>query len=158
MPLIIRYYWTFMIEPDEETRTPFNFYRNYGVDPAEPGDDGFKEVVRQSLDNKLLPIRLLVGYVRDGDRLAQLMRATRMGQGQEGCYGMTWVEEVMKRIWADGGTVLHNTRAVSWSKIQETAMRFCELKEKQLLNDGKSNYDTGKPPTYDMIKQTEVIG
>jgi len=48
------------------------------------------------------------------------------------------------------------TSVLDWKKVRDTSMSYVRRKKEQHTFDGTRNFSSSKPPTFDMIKNTEL--
>lgn len=103
----------------------------------------------------MLLVRVLIGKVKDGNRLAEILRATPIRQDQTGWNCVSWVREALERLKADGKAL--GTSLIEWETVRTEAMAYCQRKKDQHRFDGQGDFDMRKTPTYDMLERKETV-
>lgn len=115
----------------------------------------FEERQCELIATSMLLVRLLIGKVEDGNRLAEILRKTPIRQNQAGWNCVHWVKEALEGLKADGKAL--GTSIVEWETVRDQAMGYCQRKKEQHRFDGRGNFDMKKAPTYDLIERKETI-
>lgn len=103
----------------------------------------------------MLLVRILIGKVKDRNRLARILNQTPIRQGQAGWNCVSWVKEALERVKTDGKAL--GTSVIDWEPVRSEAMRYCQDKKDQHRFDGQRDFDMSKAPTYDLIRKREIV-
>ena len=103
----------------------------------------------------MLLVRVVVGKIIDGNRLAEILRNTPVREDQPGWNCVAWVKEALESLANDSKAL--GTSVTEWDKVRNAAMEYCQQKKDQHRFNAWSNFDMGKTPTYDMLELKETI-
>lgn len=103
----------------------------------------------------MLLVRVIIAKILDRDLLKDILRATPIRQGEEGWNCVGWVREGLERLEEDGDAL--GTSVTDWGTVRDAAMNYVQWKKDQHRFDGRADWDTSRPPTYDLITGREVI-
>jgi len=104
--------------------------------------------------NQLL-IRVLVGKVKDRDRLLTTLRNVPIVENDPSWNCVIWVKEALLAVQKDGKST--GTAVLDWHKVRDTVLSYCQEKKDGHRFDGKIQFDMSKPATYNMLTQKEII-
>lgn len=102
-----------------------------------------------------LLIRILVGKIKDRDRVFTALRNVPVVQDDPNWNCVIWVKEALATLQRDGKTM--GTSKLDWQEVRETAMRYCHKKIDGHRFDGKTKVDMLKPATFDILENREII-
>ena len=102
-----------------------------------------------------LLIRVLVGKVIDRDRLLTILRSVPVVQDDPSWNCVIWVKDALLAVQKDGRSM--GTSELSWQRVRDAAMSYCQKKKDGHRFDGKVSFDMSKPATYDILEQKEII-
>lgn len=97
----------------------------------------------------------MVAKIEDGNRLAGTLRTTPIRSDVAGWNCVSWVQEALQRVKADGKAV--GTSVLDWETVRNESMAYCQRKKDQHRFDDQREFDSHLPPTYDLIKRKETI-
>ena len=103
----------------------------------------------------MLLVRLMIGKVEDGNRLAQILRTTPIRQNQVGWNCVAWIREALETLKADN--VALGRSVVGWERVRNESMSYCQREKDQHRFDGQRNFDMTKVSTYDLFEHKEII-
>lgn len=115
----------------------------------------FEERELQLNPSSMLLVRVIIGKVADGNRLAQILRNTPIRQDQPGWNSISWVKEALDMLKVDPKAL--GTSVVEWEEVRSEVMNYCQRKKDMHRFDGLGNFDMGQVPTYDLMKRKEII-
>lgn len=100
-------------------------------------------------------VRIMVGKVTNGNRLAEILRNTPIQQDQPGWNCVSWVKKALETLGTDPKAL--GTSVVEWDKVRDAAMDYCQRKKDQHRFDSQGNFDASVVPTYDLMEGKEII-
>ena len=100
-------------------------------------------------------VRILIGKVEKKDRLESVMSSVPIVQDDEEWNCVIWVKEAMARLKADGKAM--GTSQLEWQTVRDAAMSYVQQKKDQHRFDGRGNFNTSSPATYDLLDGKETI-
>ncbi|KAF5687169.1 hypothetical protein FDENT_5493 [Fusarium denticulatum] len=157
-----RYHWAFIVDPENETknsqRKRFHVKKLLKV----VGDQQtvksywhFEEIDISTAAPSMILTRVLIGKVKDLDRLRFRLRHTPIQQEVKAWNWIDWIEAAFYEITQDCSNL--ETCVMKWEVLRDTVMRYIELKTLAHRFDGTRAYDFTKVPTWDMFRGAEVI-
>lgn len=156
-----RYHWAFIVEPENETknsqRKRFHVkkrLRPLGEQRTANSYWHFEEIDISTDAPSMMLTRILIGKVKDLDRLRFSLRRTPIQQDVKAWNWIDWVEAAFYEITQDYGNL--ETCVTKWEILRDTVMRYIELKKLAHRFDGTRAYDFTKVPTWDMLQGAEV--
>jgi hypothetical protein len=109
--------------------------------------------------NSMILVRVIVGKIKDLDRLVSILKSTATKGGQPGWNCVEWVREALEALDNDGKVL--GTSVTDWQTIRDAALQYVRHKEAQHRFDGKAQpgqFDTSRVPTYDLVgKKMEIV-
>lgn len=103
----------------------------------------------------MILIRVVVGKVKDKDRLLTLLNSIPIQEGRADWNCVEWVKDALRAVENDKKKVLSSS-VLSWESVRESAMRYCADKRAQKRFDGSSKWNKFKVPTFDLIQGKEI--
>jgi hypothetical protein len=125
---------------------------------------GFEERDISMGPTTMVLVRILIGKVKQKDRLETVLRSVPIGHSTVGWNCVQWVREALVALehWHGNGIRLFESSAyqLDWYQVRDTAVWYVQLKEDQHRFDGQAQagtFDTDRVPTWDMLKGREKI-
>ena len=115
----------------------------------------YQELSIRLVATQMLLVRMVIGKVTNMDRLIQALRGAPIVQGDKAWNCVIWVKNALKAIEDDGAAV--GTSKLEWEVVRDAVMRYCRQKRDQHRFDGRGNFDTTVPSTYDLLEGREMI-
>lgn len=116
----------------------------------------FEEWQVSLLATEMLLVRIMIAKIENQASLENILRSVPLRQGEPGWNCVGWVKEALQLLMA-GDKVLGANSVVEWKTVRDIAMSYCQQKRIQHRFDGKGDFDTEKPATYDLLQEKEVI-
>ncbi|KAG5778327.1 hypothetical protein H9Q73_008027 [Fusarium xylarioides] len=157
-----RYHWAFIVEPEDETKSSQRkrFHVKKLVELA--GEKRianyywhFEEIDISMDAPSMMLTRILIGKVKDLDRLRSSLRRTPIQQDVKAWNWIDWIEAAFYEMTQNNGNL--ETCVTKWETLRDTVMRYIELKKLAHRFDGTRAYDFTKVPTWDMLRGAEVV-
>lgn len=146
-----------MIGPkiEAEGSLGYRYHAKERIQPEGISEWYFEERACSLFPTSMLLVRVMIGKVAERNRLVKILRNTPIRRGQPGWNCVSWVQEALETMKADGNVL--GTNSAEWEKVRDEAMSYCQRKKDQHRFNGQGNYDGKKVPTYDLIEMKEVI-
>ncbi|KAF5597246.1 hypothetical protein FPCIR_3673 [Fusarium pseudocircinatum] len=156
-----RYHWAFMVGPKKETKNSWGkrfhvkrVLRSIGNPPSIESFWSFEEVdVSIGLESMILT-RVLIGKVKDLDRLRLALQRTPFHPELKCWNWVDWIEEAHREVIHDAGAL--GTCVADWEAIRDTAMLYVESKKLAHRFDGGIAHSLTNVPTWDMLRRVET--
>lgn len=103
----------------------------------------------------MLLVRVIIGKVKDRDRLVNVLRNNPIRQGNSDWNCVMWIKEALEGLKVDGKAL--GTSVTEWNQVRDGAMTYCQRKKDQHRFDGQGDFDMNKTPTYDLMDDRETI-
>ena len=103
-----------------------------------------------------LLVRVMIGKVKDRNRLESMLRNIPIRPGVEGWNCVAWVKEAIETALREE-KVLGTPKTLHWDSIRDTAMWYVELKKAAHRFDGQGGFDLTKAATWDMLDGLERV-
>jgi len=103
----------------------------------------------------MLLVRIVIGKVRNKNRLWPIFRRTPLRPHEEGWNSVAWAKEAFEDAVAD--TMAIGTCVENWEAVRDKAMWYVEKKKAAHRFDGQAQYDLTKVPTWDMLRNKELV-
>lgn len=103
-------------------------------------------------------VRILIGKVADGARLADAFARTPIRAGNPGYEGwncVSWVQEALNWAAQDGKAL--GTCHTDWQYVRDTTMWYVAKKAADHRFDGQGQFDQGKVATWDALERKELV-
>ncbi|CAG8181686.1 unnamed protein product [Penicillium salamii] len=151
------YHWALMVGPKLESKygKGVRYHAKEHMEMGVASRWKFEEIDCSLVASSMVLVRIMVGKVKDGKRLVEIIRSTPIREGQQGWNCVSWVKEALERLEADPQAL--GTNVLEWEKMRNKAMDYCQQKKDQHRFDGKGDFDMSRPPTWDLIKDKETI-
>lgn len=107
------------------------------------------------LATEMLLVRIVIAKIKNQASLEKILRSVPIRQGEPGWNCVGWVKEALHLLVA--GDKALGTNVAEWETVRDVAMSYCQQKRIQHRFDGKGDFDTAKPATYDLLQEKEVI-
>jgi hypothetical protein len=104
----------------------------------------------------MLLVRIMIGKIKDGDRLRAIIRNTALRPEVEGWNCVAWVKEAVEAALLDG-RALGSSKNMNWNAIRDHAMRYVGEKKAAHRFDGQGWYDDSRAPTWNMLEGMELV-
>ncbi|KAF5250790.1 hypothetical protein FANTH_4062 [Fusarium anthophilum] len=157
-----RYHWAFIVEPEITTknsqRKRFHvkkLLKLMGDQRTVTSYWHFEEIDISTDAPSMILTKVLIGKVKDLDRLCLSIRRTPIQQEVKTWNWIDWIEAAFHEITQDYGNL--ETCVTTWESLRDTVMCYIELKMLAHRFDGTRAYDFTKVPTWDMLRGAEVI-
>ncbi|KOS21900.1 hypothetical protein ESCO_001639 [Escovopsis weberi] len=105
-------------------------------------------------DEGRILVRILIGKVRDLDRLQDALGRVRPSNVQHYC-SVDWVQHAVAAVMNDRKTL--SSCVADWRLIRDTAMQYVAAKRDARRLDFRGMLSTGRPATWDLLKNTELV-
>lgn len=158
-----RYHWALIVGPktEDEDSKGARFHakekiRLVGAGPMPESVWEYEERESSMMPTSMLLVRVMIGKVKDTNRLKSLLRSIPIRSGVEGWNCVTWVKEAFETAQRDK-RVLGTPNSVYWDSIRNTAMWYVEQKKADHRFDGRGAFDQTKAATWDMIDGRERV-
>ena len=115
----------------------------------------FEERKSSLLATNMLLVRIVVGKVKDTDRLRSVLKEVPVVRGDPSWNCVEWVRTALEALEADKGAM--GTSQFDWGVIRETAMKYCREKRDAGRFQSGTAYDTSRPPTFDLLEGKELL-
>ncbi|KAG8410446.1 hypothetical protein J3459_017124 [Metarhizium acridum] len=155
------YHWALMVGPKTEDKcsTGARFHakekmRFVGTPPVPESVWEYEERESTMLPTSKFLVRVMIGKVKDGNRLESLLRNTPIRPGVEGWNCVAWVKEAIETALRED-RVLGTPKNLGWDSIRDTAMWYVGQKKAAHRFDGQGTFDQNKAATWDMIDGLE---
>ncbi len=103
----------------------------------------------------MLLVRLVVGKVKDKQRVVTALRSVSIVQGDDAWNCVTWVQRALKAIQVDVKAV--GISQLDWRVVRDAAMKYAQDKKAQQRFEKGSGFDMSKVPTLDLLSGREVM-
>jgi hypothetical protein len=152
----IRYHWAILVGPKLEE----DGSRGMRYHAKERMTQGGSQWQYEERDIPIAPtgmllVRVMIGKVADQTRLVTQLRNTPVRQGQPGWNCVSWVQEALERLRADGKAM--GTSVLDWRAVRDGAMTYCQQKKDAHRFDGQQTFDMTKVATYDLVERKETV-
>ena len=97
----------------------------------------------------------MIAKVEGVDRLQTILRNVPVRPEQDGWSCKGWVKEALEALQDDGKVL--GTSVTAWKIVKDAAIKYCQKKKDQHRFDGKGNFETKWPPTFDLLEEKETI-
>jgi hypothetical protein len=158
-----RYHWALIVGPKTEDADSkgARFHakeriRLVGNPPMPKSVWEYEERESTMMPTSMLLVRVMIGKVKDRNRLESLLRNTPVRPGIDGWNCVAWVKEALEIALCDK-KVMGNPKHLDWDAVRDTAMWYVEQKKAEHRFDGQRNFDQTKVATWDMIDGIERI-
>ncbi|KAF5650053.1 hypothetical protein F52700_492 [Fusarium sp. NRRL 52700] len=157
-----RYHWAYIVEPENKTENSLRkrFHVKKLLNPV--GEKWtadsywhYEEIDIPTDSPSMLLTQILIGKVKDLERLRSSLRRTPIQQEVKAWNWIDWIEGAFHEMTQDYGNL--DTNVTKWEDLRNTVMRYIELKELAHRFDGTRAYDFTKVPTWDMLRGAEVV-
>ncbi|KAL2828457.1 hypothetical protein BDW59DRAFT_178837 [Aspergillus cavernicola] len=134
------YHWAFIIGPKMRARWD---------------EWHFQEQECPLIPTSMLLVRVMIGKVKDGHRLAEVMRNTAIRQNETGWNCVFWVKvhwkgsKLMARPWGQASFVGKRSAERQWDIASERRI--------SIALTARETSDMSQAPTYDLIKRKELV-
>jgi hypothetical protein len=154
--IYFRYHWRLLVGPKKESDTNrgMRYHANERIHGPDQQEWFFEELETTMKTASMLLVRVMVGKFENTAHLVEILRRVPIWQGEPGWNCVAWMEEALKGLAADGKTV--GTSVLDWKKVRDTSMSYVRRKKEQHRFDGTRNFSSTEPPTFDMMKNTEL--
>ncbi|KAF2132115.1 hypothetical protein P153DRAFT_421144 [Dothidotthia symphoricarpi CBS 119687] len=158
-----KYHWAFLIGPKVEANNVTG-RRCHAKESMQAAAGVFKSVwVYEDRAVSLQPtsailVRIMIGKVTDGARLAEAFAKTPIRAGHAGYESwncVSWIQEALS-LAAHDGKALGSSRT-DWKFVRDTAMWYVAEKAAKHRFDGQGQFDVGKVPTWDALEKKETV-
>ncbi|KAK9445201.1 hypothetical protein VB005_00309 [Metarhizium brunneum] len=116
----------------------------------------YEELESTMLPTSMLLVRVMIGKVKDRNRLESLLRNIPIRPRVEGWNCVAWVKEAIETALRDK-KVLGTSKNLDWDSIRDTAMWYVGQKKAAHRFDGQGEFDREKAATWDMIDGFERV-
>ncbi|KAJ6445290.1 hypothetical protein O9K51_00049 [Purpureocillium lavendulum] len=103
---------------------------------------------------QMLLVRVIVGKVRDRERLCAAFRRNPLQPDVPGWNCVEWAKEAFQEAVLDRRAL--DKAAPSWELLRDTAMWYVEKKKLEHRFDGQRQYDQALAATWDMFDGREI--
>ncbi|KFH41152.1 hypothetical protein ACRE_081310 [Hapsidospora chrysogenum ATCC 11550] len=162
-----KYHWALLIGPKHEVAGESGKVRGKRIHAKERIlDDGSgtstwvytEEEVNMKAVMMLL-VRVQVAKCRDTEGVLAALRTVPLRGGKKPAWNcVAWVREALETL--DGTGVLGRSAVLEWSRVRDASMAYAQKKAAEHRFDGKAKpgrFDTAKVPTYDLLRNREMI-
>jgi len=107
---------------------------------------------------KMLLVQIIIGKIRNIDRLINIFQNTpiRAGQpGHESWNCVEWLKEALELVRCDGEAL--KPPMIDWKLVRNTAMWYVDKKQEEHRFDGQGTYDQSETATWDLLTRQELI-
>ncbi|PKY05712.1 hypothetical protein P168DRAFT_129649 [Aspergillus campestris IBT 28561] len=153
------YHWALILGPKKETDglMGMRFHVKERILPGGQGTEWVFENPPCRLGaTSMLLVRIMVGKVKDSQRLTEILRTTPVRGDVGGWNCVSWVKEAVERAQAEEKVL--GKCVLDWQTVRAAAMDYCQEKKDQHRFDGQGVFDMSRAPTYDLIQRKESIG
>jgi hypothetical protein len=158
-----RYHWAFAIGPKTENKNSRGhlFHAKEKVllvegSSAPTRSWEFEERGTMMRPSVMQLVRVMVGKVKDREKLVAIMRRTPMRPQVPGWNCVGWIKEVLEEALKDPNLVGFPS-GTSWQTVRDKVMWYVEDKKSMHRFDGKVEFDMERPATWDMIEGLETV-
>ncbi|OHE90607.1 hypothetical protein CORC01_14091 [Colletotrichum orchidophilum] len=156
------YHWAIIVGPKSESSTSrgSRFHakeklRFVGNPPVAQSVWQYEELDIPMVPTSMLLVRIMVGKVKNMNRLRSIFQRTPVRPDIEGWNCVGWVKEALLTAMQDGRAL--GTSAGGWQEVRDTAMFYVESKKEVHRFDGTIYYDPAQVATWDMLEGTELM-
>ncbi|KAF5011581.1 hypothetical protein FDECE_2302 [Fusarium decemcellulare] len=156
-----KYHWAFIVGPEKEREISRGkrfhvkrVLRFIGDPPSAESIWTFEEMDISMEPASMILTRVLIGKVKDLDRLRLALRRTPLQQETKCWNWVDWAEEAYLEAIQDGRAL--GDCIADWETIRDTVMLYVETKKLAHRFDGRVAYDFTKVPTWDMLRGVET--
>jgi hypothetical protein len=151
----LRFQWALVQGPKPEQRNSWGY--QFYTFPARI--DGRGEMIyneiSQGFGKEPAPlVRMVIGKIHDVPRLFCVMRSVRIAR-ERTWDGAAWVRDALNALQEDGRAM--GTSVLEWDTVKHEVLNYLRYKDGQHRFDGRGNFDTSRPATYDLLRRVEVI-
>lgn len=104
----------------------------------------------------MLLVRIMIGKVKDRNRLESILRNIPLQPEVEGWNCVAWVKEAINTALQDK-RALGSPKNLSWDSIRDLAMWYVGEKKAAHRFDGQGEHDQSKAATWDMLEGVELV-
>lgn len=158
-----RYHWALMVGPKSETvqsqasRFHAKEYISFvGNPPTQRAVWEYEERDTTVLPTSMQLVRVLIGKVKDMNRLKSIFRNIPVRPEVQGWNCVGWVKEGVETALQDKNT-LGVPKTLSWDLIRDAAMWYVAQKKAAHRFDGQGDYDQDKAAPWDMLEGIERV-
>jgi hypothetical protein len=153
------YHWALIVGPKNEVEggKGMRFHARQRHDPKNPGQHlwHYEALDIPLVQTSMLLVRVMVGKVLDGPRLASVLEKVPLVQQDPRWTCRIWVRDAIAALEADGKCL--GTRMTDWQKLEEASKAYVARKRQQKRYDGSGTWQPGAVPTYDLLEEKEVV-
>ncbi|KAF5560245.1 hypothetical protein FPHYL_6758 [Fusarium phyllophilum] len=157
------YHWALIVGPKTESNASRGrrFHAKeklhvFGNPPVPQSVWEYEEREIPMMPTSMLLVRIMIGKVKDGNRLESILRGIPVRPEVGGWNCVAWVKEAVEIALQDK-RALGNPRNLSWDSIRDVAMWYVEDKKAAHRFDGQGEYDQSKAATWDMLEGVERV-
>lgn len=115
----------------------------------------FNERTHQGTALPLPLIRIVIGKVKNWAILFDVLRRVPLVRDRT-WDGATWVKDALEALREQRNAL--GTSELDWDIVKPETLNYFRFKEAQHRFDGRGNFNTAKPATYDLLRRAELIG
>lgn len=126
-------------------------------DPDSPPESVwvYEETPLAQCTNQMLLARIVVGKIKDRQRLQGIFGKVPLRPDTEGWNCIGWAKEAFETAVTDEKAL--GTRVSDWSSVMNLAMKYVGDKRAKRRFDGRGGYDVKRLPTWDMLQERELV-
>ena len=114
-----------------------------------------KRDVRLGATRQLL-VRVMIGKIDDEKRLLEIFEKVPIRADSDPDWNcVIWVKEALEALGRDDQAL--KSGVTDWIRVRDSAMTYCQQKRDDRRWDRPDDFDMTKAPTYDLLKDKEMI-
>lgn len=159
-----KYHWALITGPKDESDasamgTHFHVKRVLSDAQGSSSSPAMKWVYEESsipmIATRMILVRIVVGKVKNRDRLRAALRRTPVRSEVPGWNCVEWVKEAFLEASNDAEAM--GKTVGGWDLLRDAAMWYVEKKKAEHRFDGIGQFDQTKVSTWDMFSSREIV-
>ncbi|KAK5998887.1 hypothetical protein PT974_01271 [Cladobotryum mycophilum] len=156
-----RYHWALLTGPKGDVpnrpqdRGVYHVKERLVIEGDPPVPTPKWQYIQAAEEHGILLVRVLVGKVKNLERLLELFRNSPLRPDVTGWNCVYWVKEALETAAKDSNVLA--SCVGNWQIVRDTAMRYVEEKKEAHRFDGQGQFDASQTATWDLLANKEIV-